>query len=207
MIDSADVVFYTFSFLVPGYIIEEIMRTLMPLKQQEVGIRILRCLAYSVFNYVIWFSWGLRILNKNMESDNPMYWVIVALAVIITGVITGFVLGFIRSKELIYKGFNKVFRIFNVTLTHPIPAAWDYVFKNLREGAYLIIRMDNEKIIRGKFYTSSMASSDETYRDIYIEDVYKENDSGVWEKVSRTKGVWINPSSIKHIEFIDNNAN
>ena len=201
MIDSFSVIFYTFSFLVPGYIIEETICSLMPMKRQYESIRLLRCLAYSVLNYVLWFSWGLKLLGKFLKYDNTLYWMIIAIAVIITGVITGLVIGFIRAKGIVYFLFNKIFGGFNVTLTHPIPAAWDYVFKNLQEGAYLTIRMDNEKFVRGRFYTKSMASSDEEYRDIYIEEAYLMNEQGDWERVNRTKGVWISPDAIRHIEF------
>ena len=51
---------------------------------------------------------------------------------------------------------------------------------------------------------SHYQSSEYDNRDIYLEELYeKKSDNSVWEKVERTKGVWISSSDIKHIKFYE----
>lgn len=97
---------------------------------------------------------------------------------------------------------GQCFGRFGIHLVHPIPSAWDYVFKSFTEGAWVTVRMDNGMFIRGKFYTKSFASSDEAYRDLYLEEVYMLNEDDEWVKTERTKGIWLSPDTIKHIEFL-----
>lgn len=203
IIESFDIVFYTFSFIVPGYIIEEVVSSIIPLKKQEEGIKIIRCLAYSVLNYAIWFSWGIKLLQTIVPSNSVKFWVLLALLVLITGFITGFIIGFIRAKGFIRDIFNRCFGKFGLNLTHPIPSAWDYVFKNFTEGAWVTIKTDEDTFVRGLFYKNSFASSDENYRDFYFEQVYTMGEDGTWSKTPRTKGMWLSPDAIKHIEFYE----
>lgn len=206
VIDSMNTVFYTFSFLVPGYIIEEIMSNMKPLKSEKDSARILRCLVYSVVNYVTWFSWGLRILGMYFESDTVVYWVIIVAATLITAVVTGFIMGLIRGSDLLYKLFRWILKNTSINFRHPIPTAWEYIFNDvMSDGAWVVIRMDNGKFIRGLYYTKSFSSSDEEYRDIYLEEVYKSENGKKWKAIPGSKGIWINPDAIRHIEFLDIN--
>lgn len=202
ILESWDIVFYTFLFVVPGYIIEEVVSSIIPIKRREEGIKLIRCLMYSVVNNALWFSWGLNLLLKIKATSQIWFWALLSLSVIVTGLITGLVIGLIKAKGLFRRLFNKCFSRFGVNLEHPIPSAWDYVFKNFTEGAWVTIRMDNDKFIRGKFYTNSFASSDEDYRDLYLEEVYILDENEEWVKINRSKGMWLSPDTIKHIEFL-----
>ena len=205
VIESFDIAVYTFMFLVPGYIIDGVMNSLSPMKNHSEGIKLIRWLMYSMINYAVWFSWGLKLYNKVLDPKSALYWFVLVLLVVITGVLTGVILGIIRAKDSIFNFVNKkLSKRLKITLTHPIPSAWDYVFKTHTNGSWVTVRMDNDKFIRGRFYTKSFASSDESYRDIYLEEVYTKNEDEQWIKRERTQGVWLSPDSIKHIEFYTN---
>lgn len=204
-INSFDVVFYTFAFIVPGYIVEEILSSLMPMKRQDSG-KIARCIAFSILSSALWMSWLIKLLQKLCSSDTVRYWVLLSLLVLITSSITGFILGVIRATDCIRKLFNKAFGKLGISMEHPIPTAWDYRFKYLDEGAWVTIRMDNGKFIRGRYYTKSFASSDHEYRDLYLEEAYIKDADEQWVKIENTQGVWISPEAIKHIEFTRNKA-
>ena len=202
-VKTLDVVLYTFAFVVPGYIVEEIMSSLMPMKRQDSGV-IVRSIAFSVLNAALWMSWLFKLLQKLCSSETVLYWVILSLLVLLTGSMTGCILGIIRATDFIRKTINKALRKFGISMEHPIPTAWDYRFKYLDEGAWITVRMDNEKFIRGRYYTNSFASSDYEYRDLYLEEAYRKDENEQWIKIKDTQGVWISPNAIKHIELTRN---
>lgn len=195
-INSIDVVFYTAIFLLPGYVVEEIIKSIMPKKQYSDGINFLRYLAYSIVNLALW-PWVYFIINKYTLPTTANYWILLVLATVMTAIITGLVLGLIRKKEIIRKAFSKC----GVQIEHPIPTAWDYKFSKTQEARWVIVRLANNEIIYGKFGIKSLASSDDRYRDLYLEEVYVPNKDKEWEISERSDGIWISANEIKSIEF------
>lgn len=53
-ISTYEAVIYTVMFLVPGFIIDEIVATLMPMKIYSDAARTLKYIGYSVFNLTVW---------------------------------------------------------------------------------------------------------------------------------------------------------
>lgn len=201
-IDSFEVVFYTFSFLVPGYIMECIITSLLPASRKSEGIKFLHCIVYSIINHTIWFSWGYKLISDRISSGSIWYWVVIVASVLVTSAITGFVIGMLRASMCIYRLGRKILGHFGINLTHPVPTAWDYVFSSMKTGAWVTIRMDNGKFIRGWFGPRSMASSDNEFRDIFVETQYTLDADENWVEVKNSGGVWVNASSICHIELL-----
>ena len=194
IIDSIDTVVYTFQFIVPGYVISEVIGAIMPRKKYSEGERIVQVIGYSVFNMGVWY-WLFKLIQNHIDPLSVWYWLINAVAVILTGVIVGFALGFIRSKNLFCRLFQKV----GINLKHPIPTAWDYKFSE-GQRQWVEITVTNGKVLRGIFSDHSMASSESEYRDIYLEELYIKKE-GEWIKDERTEGVWINPEEIRYVKF------
>jgi hypothetical protein len=195
-INSIDVVFYSVIFLLPGYIIEEIIKSIMPKKQYSEGINFLRYLAYSIVNLALW-SWIYFIINNFILSTTIIYWILLILVTVITSIITGLVLGLVRKKEIIRKAFSNC----GVQIEHPIPTAWDYKFSKTQEDRWVIVRLANNEIIYGKYGSKSLASSDDRYRDLYLEEVYVPDIDKEWKISERSDGIWISENEIKSIEF------
>lgn len=195
-LNSIDVVFYSVIFLLPGYIVEEIIKSIMPKKQYSEGINFLRYMAYSIVNLALW-SWIYFIINKYTLPTSIIYWILLILVTVITSIITGLALGLVRKKEIIRKAFSKC----GVQIEHPIPTAWDYKFSKTQETRWVIVRLANNEIIYGKYSCKSLASSDERYRDLYLEEVYVPNIDKEWKISDRSDGIWISANEIKSIEF------
>lgn len=193
-INNVDIVIYTFQFVVPGYIIGEIIAAISPQRHFSEGEKCLRSIGLSVCNTAIWY-WLFLFLAQHLSSASPWYWSINALATVITGAATGIILGLIKKKNVVRWIFNKC----KVDFIDPIPNAWDYKFSD--GNAYWVeITTSNEKVIRGLYSSSSMTSSDSEFRDIYLEELYTKSESG-WEKAERTAGVWVHPDEIHYIKF------
>lgn len=197
-IDSYNIILYTGLFLVPGYIIDEIISTIMPQKTYSDKVKTIRFIGYSVLNFFIWI-WLYWLLHKHIESERTLYWALIICCTLITSTITGFIIGLLRKKELIRFVFKKL----NIQAEHPIPTAWDYKFSKVTTQRWVLVTLANGTYIRGLYSYKSLASTDEQYRDIYIEEVYLLDENEQWIKMKRTDGVWINPSEIKMIEFFE----
>jgi hypothetical protein len=195
-IESIDVVFYTCMFLLPGYIIQEIITSLMPSKQYSDNIKLLRFLGYSILNLAVW-SWLYMIVLDELKSDQALHWILLSAITFITSCVTGFLIGIVRNKEWIRKIFSKI----KIQIEHPIPTAWDYKFSKTKDLRWVIVSLSNGEVIYGKYCTQSLSSSDASNRDLYLEEVYIYEEGKPWFRVEGTDGIWISANEIKFIEF------
>lgn len=191
-----EVVFYTAIFLSPGYIVEEMIRIIMPKKQYSESIIFLRYLIYSIINIAMW-SWLYFLIMRYIDSKTIVYWIALILTTALSALLTGIVLGVISKKEIIRTIFSKI----GIQIEHPIPTAWDYKFSETKDFRWVIVRLANDEIVYGKYANNSFASSDKSYRDIYLEEIYVLNDENNWKLTERSDGIWISPNEIKSIEF------
>ena len=137
-IDSIDVVFYTCIFLLPGYIIQEIITSLMPSKQYSDNIKLLRFLGYSILNLAVW-SWLYMIVLDELKSDQSLHWILLSAITFITSCVTGFLIGIVRNNEWLRKIFSKI----KIQIEHPIPTAWDYKFSKTKDLRWVIVSLSN----------------------------------------------------------------
>ena len=195
-INTYDTILYTALFVVPGFLIDEIIRTIMPQKRLSAQTAILQYIKYSIINLTLW-SWLFLLINGIKDECGVIYCLLISLTVILTSVVTVIGIGIIKKKEIIKNIFIK----FGIQTKHPIPTAWEYKFSNTNEPKWVIITLSSGKIVRGLYGTSSFSSSDEQFRDIYLQEVYMQKSEGMWEKVDRSDGIWVSPKEISLIEF------
>lgn len=99
-ISSFEAVIYTFQFVVPGYIIAEIVSAIMPLKKASEGEKLIQAIGYSVLNMALW-CWLFMIVQQRYTPAKPMFWLVNALLTLFTGGITGVIIGLVRAKGII----------------------------------------------------------------------------------------------------------
>lgn len=198
IISTYEAVIYTVMFLVPGFIIDEIVATLMPMKIYSEGARTLKYIGYSVFNLSVWI-WLFYLVKVNVDNSSVGYWVLLVLCLLVTSLISGVIIGLIRKFELL----RKMFARFNINIIHPVPTAWDYKFSEIQTEKWVIVTLENDKHVYGKFGYESLASSEKDERDIFLEEIYTLDEEEKWVKKERTDGIWIKASNIKIIEFIN----
>ncbi|WP_418582816.1 MULTISPECIES: DUF6338 family protein [Holdemanella] len=199
MIDNIEAVIYTLNYVIPGYIILKIISTIIPTKKQSETEIIVQSIGFSILNNSIW-SFAFSFVKYSFYKTNiVLFNFFTSLIFILSGVVTGTVIALLKK----YNVLGKMLNILKIETTCPIPTAWDYVFSKY-ESYWVEIEVSSGKQIRGLFSNMSYASSEYDNRDIYLEKLYeKKSDNSVWEKVERTKGVWISSSDIKHIKFYE----
>lgn len=193
-ISSFEAVIYTFQFVVPGYIIAEIVSAIMPQKKASEGEKLVQAIGYSVINLALW-CWLFMLVQQHCSSAKPLFWIANALLTLLTGGFTGVIIGVVREKGIIRKLLGRL----GIDMSHPIPTAWDYKFSD-GKSYWVEVFLTDGKIVRGLYSDNSLSSSDSGYHDIYIERLYKYQDDG-WKPIDRTAGIWINPDEIRYIKF------
>lgn len=197
-IEAIETVIYTIQFIIPGYIILQVIRMVAPTKQLSDSEMALQSICYSMLYLCIWW-WFIKLIPTYISSTSSLFWLIHLTTLVITGFITGLILGVARKNTWLRKILEKI----NVNIQHPFPTAWDYKFSD-GEAYWLEVIFDDGTCVRGHYDYQSFASSEEI-KDIFIEEVYLKNEkTNEWDKLDRTRGVWVNPVKVKSIYFYSN---
>ena len=191
-LDSWETIVYTCIFLLPGFLIKEVIDSIVPPKFHNDVKFFFTCIIYSILNLALW-AWLDKIVYTNCKNENTVF-LYLALINLGTSLFAGFIIGFIKY-------YNFPFNILRIKkLNNPIPTAWDYYF-NKKEPCFVVITLKSGKSIYGLFSDKSFASSEQAERDLYIEKTYNFNDETEWKEIPRNKGIYINKEDIETIEF------
>lgn len=194
-INSFNIVLYTVSFIVPGFISYSVVGLLVPLRKQSDKISFLIYLALSSFNYLCWWWLIYRSINEDWLNENLTLTVPISLLLlVISPTCLGVIIGAVYQKNWIQKTFIKM----GLTCIDPIPTAWEWVFDK-KDCQWAIVTMKSGNVFHGVY---RYASSDTSQRDVYLEQVYSVDKNGKWIKTPDTAGVLISAGEIESIEFI-----
>lgn len=200
MITNFDMLFYTMSFVVPGFIIYYIKAKFSPEKQENVANYVFRYMFYSSFNFALIspvIYWGVK---SKFYIEHPFrtagFWMI---AMFFCPIILGISIGIANQKEWYKQILNK----FGINPIHEIPTAWDYKFSNIEDRSWIIVTTKDDKKIMGLYFSNSFASSEVGERDLYLEKQYIRNRYDTdWIELPNSKGVLIKADQIKFLEFM-----
>jgi hypothetical protein len=174
-------------FVAPGFISLKIWGLIHPSQKLVLSESILEALIFSCFNY------GATIWVYFLMKDADCFWVYFLVLFI-------FSLGCpVLLKCLLSIKFLKN-KIINI-----MPKSWDYFF-NKRECCFMLIHINDGKIIGGLYGPDSFASSYPEKEDVYLQETWKIDENGRFiKKIADTKGLLINPDVIEYIELFDIN--
>ena len=197
MYDSWDTVFYTALFLLPGYVIISIVNAFNPQARFNESKYFLKCLLYSFVNLGVW-GWAYSVVLTITLPKTSLQWLLLACITLMGSALLGFIIGLIKQKMHL----SRLLNYFGILTIHPTQSAWDFLFSK-QESYYVIVAMEDDRIIRGWFSSNSFASSGPDNHDLYIEQCYGEG----WSEDIQSKGIYIPGDQIKYIEFKEGEAN
>ena len=192
-IASLEVAFFTAIFILPGFIITNIIDSINPPKKNSDHFYFLKCFAYSIVNCACW-SWIYNILFNIKEQS--LMWLLLVASSIIGAVIIALVISWLKQTKKI----DSVLAKMNIKKIHAIPSAWDYYF-SMNRRSFLIITLIDGSILRGWYSSNSFSSSDPEERDLYIEQCYRINENNEWQIDTESEGCYVSMKQIKFIEF------
>ncbi len=193
-IDSFDVVFYTALFILPGFVINNIVNQINPPPRHNDSIFFLKCFGYSIVSCAVW-CWLYLIVIKSPCMGTGVRWLLLAIISLLGSAMIGFIIALAKYHQWIDHGLWH----FKVKTIHHTPTAWDYYFSQ-QEPVYMIITLVDDTLLLGWYSTHSFTSSDPDERDIYVEKAYRlEGDQ--WVTDEQSAGFYISKDQIKVIEF------
>lgn len=195
---SFDAVFYTIIFLIPGFVIDLTLSIFIPRKLEDLQVSLLRFLTFSCFNHAMW-SWLIYLIFFTEQILLSDFFIAFSIFIIIfiSPILIGVVLGYFNQKEWI----KKILERLGLNTISVIPTSWDYKFNKIAEPVWLLVTLKDGSTVAGYFGTNSFASSINSERDLYIEEIYKIDNDGLWQKITPSSSVLIKGEEIKYIEY------
>lgn len=195
---NSDTALYTLAFLVPGFIWQWVFSALVIQRKEDAQTLLIRFLAMSSVNYALW-SWLIYIISRpGFSVKYPLQSAFYSLGIIfVSPTLLGFLTGLFSRKGavrhiLVKCGFKP---------GHATPVSWDYKFGSVNPG-WIIVTLTDGSQVAGYFGESSFASSEFGDRDLYIQEVWEIQETGIWKKIERSDGILLCSNQIKYIEFI-----
>lgn len=192
-INSKEIVFLTAIFILPGLVIDCIIKKINPIKNRSEGIQFLFYLLYSIIDIAL-FSWLYYLVFDYVENNSLRLFILLIVAAV-TSTILGLTMAWIIRNELV----NKILNCIKLPAIHSIPDAWDYYFSKQEPSFIIITLFDNSKLY-GYYGINSYTSSLLDDGDIYVELGYTYKNKK-WELDKSTKGFYVSKKNIKYIEF------
>ncbi len=197
-LNSAEAIFYTLCFLVPGFIWRSVLERIIPVRSRKKQNAFLEYFALSSLNFGIWSFLIFYMMNSGFTDQHQVIAAILGFTFIfVSPVFLGVLHG---SLERWSWARNKLSNI-GIPFSSAIPTSWDFVF-NSNKKAWIIITLDDYSTVAGRFGKHSFASDEPGNRDLFVEEVWIQDSESQWTKPERKRGAWINASSIRAIEFI-----
>jgi hypothetical protein len=199
-------VLFAILFVVPGFLWLKIAIAREPYAKRR-KTDWLECLALSCFNYLIaspvvyflliCFPNDIEITKPGSCAGHPWYFLVWGLVVFILPVVCGFVTGYLAKKDWL-KGF---LRRFGISVLHPAPSAWDYVFAR-NERYWARVELSDGSVVEGIFDSNSLASGEPDEHDLFLETVFEwDEQSRQYKHLDRNAGVWLSAQGIRTITF------
>jgi hypothetical protein len=177
----------------PGLISMKIYRLLMPARPIDWSNALVEGLFYSIINFALFLPLIVPIHLDNFPSEHPIWYSICGVAVLLAGPILWPII------------ITKIFRSKLLTrrLQISFPTSWDYFFDK-REPVFMLIHLNDGKMIGGYFGNDSYATSFPNHGDIYLQSVFKVNDDGIFdESIEDTKGLLIRKEQYTYLEIFN----
>ncbi len=192
--------FFAISFLVPGFILHEMMSLFVPDKHDKTPRLVLRFLTYSCFNYgvwswLIWLMFTTQFFASSQVCSAAAWFLIIFVGPLFMGVLVGYhlqketITNFLRRKGLRVLQFS-------------YPTAWEFKFAHIETGVWIRVTFKDGSRVVGWYDSLSAASGERAERDIYVQEIWAEKGNKRWTKVSNTDGMIIRADEIRHIEFL-----
>ena len=151
----------------------------------------------TAFNYAI-CSPLIYLLYIGDFKYHPIWTAILWFVVIF---IVPAVLAVLRAWIIQHDSCAWFYRFLKLRTINPVPTGWDWIFSRT-DPCFVLVTLTDGTEIAGFFGGSSMASSDPTRKDIYLEKTYTVPEDGAeWEVVTDTLGIYVDGSQIAYIEF------
>jgi len=178
-------------FVVPGFIAVKVHDLIIPRSDRKLADSLIEIVSYGMINSALLFWAFTHLQAQGFKGQHPA---IYNLALIFLLVVIPSILAFIATRVRSWKPLLKL-------ILDPSPTAWDYFF-NKRLGCWVLLHLKDGTMLGGIMSTTSSASTFPSPQDLYLEEVWKVNDDGIFqERIEGTLGALVKREECSHIEL------
>jgi hypothetical protein len=202
-----EVLVFTISFVVPGYLISSTLASLSSRTPPGADVSILHYLTLSSVHNAPWAAVIYLLLPERVISeeqirlllaDHTIWVVLIWLAIVLASP----VIAALIYKKLSDRGIPRwAWGKLGFNPLQPVPSAWDWAFERGYENLYVAVTSKDGSTVYGRWGVDSYASSSRSGGDIHIEEVYQLTDEGQWEKPPVTTSITVMGDNIAYVEF------
>lgn len=185
-----------FAYLLPGFLIAFVFSRFFAAKPRGLTESLINYLVLTAIYYSLTYPITGLIFGEGFDPKSPYT---VLLFFMAGPVAFGLLLGSLNRRN----AFHRLLRRIGINMVHPVPSAWDWRFYNMRVGAFVLITLQDDSKVGGRFGPDSFASSDSAERDFYLDEIWHIDEHGEWTALGEKKGLLITGKEIKYIEFWD----
>lgn len=202
-----EVLLYTITFLVPGYVLHSTLAAVASRKPVESDVAFLRFLTLGAVHNAPWAALGYWFFREHLGSRDEAreFASTNAFAVAITWLLIVMLSPFIYG--IVYAHLRRVgvvgwaWRQIRLKPLNPTATAWDYGFERGWTNLYIGVILTDGSSVYGRFDHHSNASSGVAGRDIHIEEVWDVNEEGDWTQPDTPRSVTISGDAVQSVTF------
>ena len=161
------------------------------LSKDDLGALVISSCVYALFIKLIGTDFTATGI---MERRPTILWIAILF---VLPMLLGFASGLIEARDLV----GKILRNFGWRFPSPEPNAWETMFREMPGGSILVVWLDEENWVCGRWVKGSASSQSTDSRDLFLSEVGSLSE-GVYRSIVPRTGVYFSTGEIKRIEVV-----
>ncbi len=154
-------------FVVPGFVSLSVYDLFVPSARRNLSESAIQVISFSMFNIALWY-WAISSMAEtDLRQTHPVEYNIFAFGII---VVSPTLLAVATYRLRVSEALRK-FAI------HPSPTPWDFLFGQ-RRVFWILFHLKSGQRLGGYYSTNSFTSSFPNDEEIYVECLWKVDESG-----------------------------
>jgi len=182
-------------FFVPGFLVAYFRSVFVTRREASLKDNILLFVLVSVLYAFV--TAPLWLALRRIELAPFLQWLVWFVTLVAVPVATGVLLGLGVQNGWIVTALARI----GLRPLSPYRTGWDWVFGQ-RKPFFVLVTMEDGSQVAGWFGYGSLAASDLSHHDLYIEKTYDLDEHGNWHERARPQGILIAGKHIKYVEFM-----
>ena len=197
-VEDISSLFFVLAVLVPGFIYRSVLARFIPTRDATSRENVvLGLLTATAFNYAVCFPLLYLLYVRQAFASGPF---VQALLFVIIIFMVPIVLAIATAKLIQKDAFAWLCKWLGLRAIRSVTTGWEWIFSRI-DSCYLQVTLRNGMQIAGYFGRRSVASSDPSRRDLYLEQTYTVPQDGEWKAVERSDGIYIDGAEILYVDF------
>jgi hypothetical protein len=199
--------------LLPGWVTTTVYRRGVPGPDQPERTLLLQYAFSGIIVHVLLLGWTLSLLRTLIANPTDhvvatITWALVVLILVpaVLGLVFGYALDLVEKLPSNWTATRDIVGRLGVSASVRTPDAWTRTWRTIKElnrEIYVRVRKTDGSLVLGRWGTRSLASSDPRTRDLYLEQLWADDNGDEWfhHAFEDSAGIWISGDQIAGIEF------